>query len=79
MVRFRKGAPQNSRSGWFSDQSWLASRSPDRQLTVVLDVEGWHSASPADCRWHADSMRRRLLLNSQGLSAADPEFAPPSR
>src|ERR1700733_378623 len=28
-------------------------RSPDRQLTVALGVQSWHSASRADSRWHA--------------------------
>jgi hypothetical protein len=66
MVRFRRGLHESAGQDGFPIGCGLVSRSSDRQLTVVLDVGGWHSAARANCRWHADSMRRRFLLNSRG-------------
>ncbi len=78
-VRFRNGAPQSSRSDGSSDQSEMASRSPDRELTVVLGVESWHSAARTDSRWHAGPARRRLLLNGRGRACRGHRLRPAPR
>ena len=69
-VRFRKGAPQPAGQVQVSDLPDRLSRSSDRQLTVVLDVVSWHSASRTDRRWHIGRRGVRVGLNRRGSAAA---------